>query len=96
MVYRSVTRVLPSSLTVTRSVPRVTGAVSTVTESGVLSTITPLTRPPPRRRISSGEAEAAQDPMADPAIRSAVANATFEHLVGFQLTQDQLRYNATR
>ena len=34
--------------------------------------------------------------MTDPAIRTAVANATFEHLVGFQMTQDQLRYNATR
>jgi hypothetical protein len=29
-------------------------------------------------------------------VRTAVANATFEHLVGFQLTEDQLRYNATR
>ena len=36
------------------------------------------------------------DPLADPAVRSAVANATFEHLIGFQLTQDQLKYNATR
>jgi hypothetical protein len=43
-----------------------------------------------------GEAQAATDPMADPAVRTAVANATFEQLVGFQLTQDQLRYNATR
>jgi|KBSSwiStaDraftv2_1062776.scaffolds.fasta_scaffold76384_4 hypothetical protein len=43
-----------------------------------------------------GEADAAADPLADPAIRTAVANATFEQLVGFQLTQDQLRYNATR
>lgn len=43
-----------------------------------------------------GQAEAATDPMADPAVRAAVANATFEQLVGFQLTQDQLRYNATR
>jgi hypothetical protein len=50
-----------------------------------------LTRP-----RKAGEAEAAVDPLADPAIRTAVANATFEHLVGFQLTQDQLRYNATR
>ena len=47
------------------------------------------------RRRKAGEAEAAQDPLADPAIRTAVANATFEHLVGFQLTQDQLKYNAT-
>jgi hypothetical protein len=50
-----------------------------------------LTRP-----RKSGEAEAAIDPLADPAVRSAVANATFEHLIGFQLTQDQLKYNATR
>ena len=32
----------------------------------------------------------------EPKIREAVARATFEHLVGFQLTQEQLRYNATR
>ena len=50
-----------------------------------------LTRP-----RKPGEAEAAIDPLADPAVRTAVANATFEHLVGFQLTQDQLKYNATR
>jgi hypothetical protein len=50
-----------------------------------------LTRP-----RKAGEAEAAIDPLAEPGVRSAVANATFEHLVGFQLTQDQLKYNATR
>jgi len=48
------------------------------------------------RRRKPGEAEAAIDPLSDPAVRSAVANATFEHLVGFQLTTEQLRYNATR
>jgi hypothetical protein len=48
------------------------------------------------RERKPGESEAATDPLADPAVRSAVANATFEHLVGFQLSQDQLRYNATR
>jgi hypothetical protein len=50
-----------------------------------------LTRP---RR--AGDADAAVDPLADPTIRAAVARATFEHLLGFQLSQDQLRYNATR
>ena len=50
-----------------------------------------LTRP-----RKSGEADAAIDPLSDPAIRTAVARATFEHLVGFQLTQAQLQYNATR
>ena len=29
-------------------------------------------------------------------VRDAVSRATFEHLIGFQLTQNQLRYNATR
>ena len=50
-----------------------------------------LTRP-----RKAGDADAAVDPLSDPAVRAAVANATFEHLVGFQLTTDQLRYNATR
>ena len=44
----------------------------------------------------AGEAEAATDPLADPSVRSAVANATFEHLIGFQMSADQLKYNATR
>jgi hypothetical protein len=50
-----------------------------------------LTRP-----RKAGQADAAIDPMTDPTIRAAVANATFEHLVGFQLTEQQLRYNVTR
>jgi hypothetical protein len=50
-----------------------------------------LTRP---RR--SGDASAAVDPLTDPAVRAAVQRATFEHLIGFQLTEGQLRYNATR
>lgn len=40
--------------------------------------------------------QAALDPMADPAVRAAVQRAHFEMLVGFDLTADQLRYNATR
>lgn len=43
-----------------------------------------------------GDPDAAIDPLSKPAIREAVSAATFEHLVGFQLTQEQLRYNATR
>ena len=50
-----------------------------------------LTRP---RKV--GDVSAAIDPLTDPKIRTAVANATFEHLVGFQLTEQQLRYNVTR
>ena len=48
------------------------------------------------RKRRNGDADAAVDPLSDPKIRDAVARATFEHLVGFQLSQDQLRYNATR
>jgi hypothetical protein len=53
-----------------------------------------------RKRLAAkrkaGEEAAAMDPLADPAVRSAVLSATFEALVGFQLTEDQLKYNATR
>jgi outer membrane lipoprotein SlyB len=48
------------------------------------------------RQRKPGDADAAVDPLSDPKIRDAVAAATFEHLVGFQLSQEQLRYNATR
>lgn len=44
----------------------------------------------------AGREEAAVDPLADPAVRETVAQASFEALVGFQLTDEQLRYNATR
>ncbi len=48
------------------------------------------------RERKASDPNAAIDPLSDPKIRDAVARATFEHLVGFQLTQEQLRYNATR
>jgi len=48
------------------------------------------------RERKPGDADAALDPMADPAVRAAVTRATFEFLVGFQLTREQLAYNATR
>ena len=53
-----------------------------------------------RRQITRerrpGDADAAIDPMADPAVRAAVQRATFEVLLGFQMSEEQLRYNATR
>ena len=53
-----------------------------------------------RKRLTekrkAGDQAAAMDPLADPAIRSAVLSSTFEALVGFQLTEDQLKYNVTR
>ncbi len=48
------------------------------------------------RRRRPGDPDAALDPLADPAVRAAVARSTFELLVGFQLTPSQLQYNATR
>ncbi|AXK41970.1 hypothetical protein [Erythrobacter aureus] len=48
------------------------------------------------RKRKAGDPDAALDPLADPAVRAAVQRATFELLIGFQLTEDQLRYNATR
>ncbi|MGZ8284272.1 MAG: hypothetical protein ACXW27_01350 [Allosphingosinicella sp.] len=48
------------------------------------------------RRRKPGDPSAAIDPMADPAVREAVRKASFEMLVGFQLTTEQLAYNATR
>jgi hypothetical protein len=50
-----------------------------------------LTKP---RKV--GDPDAAIDPMSDPTVRAAVANASFAHLVGFELTAEQLKYNATR
>jgi hypothetical protein len=53
-----------------------------------------------RRQITRerrpGAPDAAIDPMADPAVRAAVDRAHFEVLLGFELTPEQLRYNATR
>lgn len=48
------------------------------------------------RKRRAGDADAATDPLADPGVRAAVAAATFEQLIGFHLTQDQIRYNVTR
>ena len=53
-----------------------------------------------RQRITAkrraGDEEAATDPLNDPEVRTALARASFELLVGFQLSEDQLAYNATR
>lgn len=48
------------------------------------------------RKRKAGEVEAAVDPLTEPAVRAALDRASFELLVGFQLTQDQLAYNVTR
>ncbi len=48
------------------------------------------------RRRNPGDVDAAIDPLADPAVRESLARVSFEHLVGFQLTDAQLAYNVTR
>ena len=53
-----------------------------------------------RQRITrtrrAGDDAAAIDPLTEPDVRAALARASFELLVGFQLTEAQLGYNATR
>lgn len=48
------------------------------------------------RRRKAGDADAAIDPLAEPEVRAAVARASFEVLLGFQLDENQIAYNATR
>lgn len=48
------------------------------------------------RKRKAGDQDAAIDPLSLPEVRAAVQRASFELLVGFQLTQDQLEYNVRR
>lgn len=48
------------------------------------------------RKRRAGDVDAALDPLADPEVKAAIQRTSFEMLVGFQLTEDQLAYNATR
>ena len=48
------------------------------------------------RKRKAGDEDAATDPLTQPDVRAAVLRTSFEALVGFQLTDEQLRYNATR
>ncbi|WAT19096.1 hypothetical protein OZN62_05890 [Aurantiacibacter sp. MUD11] len=60
------------------------------------ATLPPEIRERITRRRRAGDQSAAIDPLTEPDVRAAIARATFELLVGFQLTEDQLAYNATR
>ncbi len=48
------------------------------------------------RPRKTGDADAALDPLARPEVKAAIQRTSFELLVGFNLTTDQLRYNITR
>ncbi len=76
-----------------RAVAQGTGVATVSRDAASLS-------PEIRKRLTekrkAGGDDAAVDPLTRPEIRQAVLRATFEALVGFQLTDDQLKYNATR
>lgn len=48
------------------------------------------------RKRKSGDSDAAIDPLSEPEVKAAVSQASFELLVGFQLSREQLAYNVTR
>ncbi len=73
-----------------------TRGVANASVSRAAATIAPDVVKKITRKRKAGDADAAIDPMADPTTRAAVSAASFELLVGFQITQDQLAYNATR
>lgn len=83
-----------------RFAPGQARASTTAQATGVISraaaTLPPETVKQLTRRRRPGDADAALDPLADPAVRTAVQRASFELLIGFQLTPEQLAYNATR
>lgn len=60
------------------------------------ATLPPEIRDRITRKRKAGEADAAVDPLSEPDVRAAVQRANFELLLGFQLDQTQLTYNATR
>lgn len=47
-------------------------------------------------RRKAGDADAALDPFSQPDVKAALQRTSFELLVGFNLTNEQLQYNATR
>ena len=73
-----------------------TSAEATSVVSRAAATLPQDVRDRLTRKRKAGDQDAAVDPLATPEVRAAVLAASFETLVGFQLTQDQLKYNAMR
>lgn len=73
-----------------------TSAQATIQVSRAAATLPEEVRKELTRERKPNDPDASIDPLSRPQVRDAVARATFEHLIGFQLTQDQLVYNATR
>ena len=49
-----------------------------------------------KQKRKSGDEDAAIDPFTLPEVKAALQRTSFELLVGFNLSQDQFKYNATR
>ena len=81
---------LPYFVTVLR------GGSAVVTKRVGQVTLPPEVREKISRKRKPGDVDAALDPLADTEVRAAILRTSFEMLIGFQLTQDQLAYNATR
>jgi hypothetical protein len=60
------------------------------------ATLSPAIRAKLIRKRKPGDTDAAIDPLSLPEVKAALAKATFEMLIGFQLTDQQLAYNARR
>ena len=73
-----------------------TQATATSVISRAAATLPQEVRDQLTKKRKAGQEDAAVDPLTAPGVRAAVARATFEALVGFQLTDEQLRYNTTR
>jgi hypothetical protein len=73
-----------------------TSGQATIQVSRAAATLPEDVRQELTRKRKANDPDAAVDPLSKPEVRDAVARASFEHLVGFQLTDQQLRYNATR
>ena len=73
-----------------------TAGQATINVSRAAATLPEDVRRELTRKRKANDPDAAVDPLSNPTVRDAVARATFEHLVGFQLSDTQLRYNATR
>jgi hypothetical protein len=61
-----------------------------------LATLPAIAQQRLHRKRKATDADASVDPLADPQVKAAINEANFELLVGFQLTEKQLAYNATR
>ncbi|MBT2187997.1 hypothetical protein KK488_13665 [Sphingobium sp. H33] len=101
-VVRGATSVIAKRVTMVRlnfaegSLRASTPASSTAFVNRAAATLPPEIERLITRPRKTGDADAALDPLARPEVKAAIQRTSFELLVGFNLTPDQLRYNITR